>query len=113
MARDTTNLTPDQLEEFEAVFLHFDKDRSNSLGETEFGAALASLGLNYEPDEMEEIIYSLSNGKGTVNFEQFIRFMVELYEDKSTPDQVRLAFRDVAEGKVCQVDGKGLMSSLM
>jgi Ca2+-binding EF-hand superfamily protein len=58
------------------VFLHFDRDRSNSLGETEFGAALASLGLNYEPEEMEEIIYSLSNGKGRVNFEQFIRFMV-------------------------------------
>jgi hypothetical protein len=60
------------------VFLHFDKDRSNSLGETEFGAALASLGLNYEPEEMEEIIYSLSNGKGRVNFEQFIRFMVRV-----------------------------------
>ena len=25
---------------------------------------------------MEEIIYSLSHGKGRVNFEQFIRFMV-------------------------------------
>jgi Ca2+-binding EF-hand superfamily protein len=69
-------LTPDQLEEFEAVFLHFDRERSNSLGNVEFGAALASLGLNYEPDEMEEIFQEVSNGKGRVNFEQFIRFMV-------------------------------------
>ena len=52
---------------------------------------------------MEEIFTEVSNGRGRVNFEQFIRFMVELYEDKSTPDQVRLAFRDVAEGKVCHV----------
>jgi Ca2+-binding EF-hand superfamily protein len=64
------------LEEFEAVFLHFDRDRTNSLANVEFGAALASLGLNYEPDEMEEIFHSVSNGKNIVNFEQFIRFMV-------------------------------------
>jgi hypothetical protein len=69
-------LTPDQLEEFEAVFLHFDRDRTNSLGNGEFGAALASLGLNYEPDEMEEVFYDVSAGKGRVDFEQFIRFMV-------------------------------------
>jgi len=100
VARDTTNLTPDQLEEFEAVFLHFDRDRTNSLNNVEFGAALASLGLNYEPEEMEQVFYTVSHGKGRVNFEQFIRFMVELYEDKSTPDQVKLAFKDVAEGKV-------------
>jgi Ca2+-binding EF-hand superfamily protein len=78
VARDTTNLTPDQLEEFEAVFLHFDRERSNSLTNVEFGAALASLGLNYEPEEMEEVFFSVSGGKGQVNFEQFIRFMVPL-----------------------------------
>lgn len=76
MARDTTNLTPDQLEEFEAVFLHFDREKTNSLGDVEFGAALASLGLNYEPEEMEDIFFKVSNGKGRIGFEQFIRFMV-------------------------------------
>jgi Ca2+-binding EF-hand superfamily protein len=76
VARDTTNLTPNQLEEFEAVFLHFDRERRNALGNGEFGAALASLGLNYEPEEMEEVFYEVSGGKGNVNFEQFIRFMV-------------------------------------
>lgn len=76
MVRDTTNLTPGQLEEFEAVFLHFDREKSNSLGEEGFGAAMASLGLNYEADEVEEIFHAVSQGKGKVNFEQFIRFMV-------------------------------------
>ena len=76
MARDTTNLTPDQLEEFEAVFLHFDRERNNSLKIEEFGAALASLGMNYEPDEMEQVFFDVSGGKGCVNFEQFIGFMV-------------------------------------
>ena len=79
MVRDTTNLTPGQLEEFEAVFLHFDRERSNSLGEEGFGAAMASLGLNYEADEVEEIFSAVSQGKGKVNFEQFIRFMVPIF----------------------------------
>jgi Ca2+-binding EF-hand superfamily protein len=69
-------LTPGQLEEFEAVFLHFDRERSNSLGEEGFGAAMASLGLNYEADEVQEIFVAVSQAKGKVNFEQFIRFMV-------------------------------------
>jgi Ca2+-binding EF-hand superfamily protein len=76
VARDTTNLTPDQLEEFEAVFLHFDRERNNSLKMEEFGAALASLGMNYEQDEMEQCFFDVSRGKGCVNFEQFIGFMV-------------------------------------
>lgn len=31
IARTQTNLTPDQLEEFESVFRHFDEDASNTL----------------------------------------------------------------------------------
>lgn len=76
MARDTTNLTPDQLEEFEAVFLHFDRERNNLLKMEEFGAALASLGMNYEQDEMEQVFFDVSGGTAYVNFEQFIGFMV-------------------------------------
>ncbi|KAJ9628572.1 alpha-actinin [Taxawa tesnikishii (nom. ined.)] len=54
VARNMTNLTPIQLEEFESVFRHFDRDGSNSLQELEFSAALASLGLVYDEAEMHE-----------------------------------------------------------
>jgi Ca2+-binding EF-hand superfamily protein len=64
------------------VFLHFDRERRNSLGDVEFGAALASLGLNYEPEEMEELFSGVSCGRGIVNFEQFIRFMVLFERDE-------------------------------
>lgn len=60
------------------MFLHFDRERSNSLNNGEFGAALASLGLNYEAEEMEEVFSQISGGKEYVGFEQFIRFMVML-----------------------------------
>ncbi|KAF6241857.1 hypothetical protein HO173_000569 [Letharia columbiana] len=99
VAREMTNLTPIQLEEFESVFRHFDKDLSNTLHELEFSAALASLSLVYDEEEMHEQFMSISSGKGYVTFEQFIRFMVSVTEDQNTAEQVFQSFREVADGK--------------
>ena len=113
VARDMTNLTPIQLEEFESVFRHFDRGGSNSLSELEFSAALASLGLVYDEAEMharfQETCTSsgrpsdsgvpVSEGMGRVSFEGFIRFMVSVTEDQNTAEQVFQSFREVADGK--------------
>lgn len=95
-----TNLTPIQLEEFESVFRHFDRDLSNSLQEIEFSAALASLGLVYDEEEMHGVFENVSNGGKSVSFEQFIRFMVEETEDQNSAEQVYQSFKEVADGKV-------------
>lgn len=106
VARNMTNLTPIQLEEFESVFRHFDRDASNTLHEYEFSAALASLGLVYDEDEMHEVFvetcgeHRMERNAG-VSFEQFIRFMVSVTEDQNTAEQVFQSFREVADGKVC------------
>lgn len=99
VARSMTNLTPIQLEEFESVFRHFDRDDTNSLQELEFSAALASLGLVFSEDEMHEYFVETSNGRDYVTFEQFIRFMVDVTEDQNTAEQVFQSFREVADGK--------------
>ncbi|KAK4543116.1 hypothetical protein LTR36_005893 [Oleoguttula mirabilis] len=99
VARNMTNLTPIQLEEFESVFRHFDRDLSNSLQELEFSAALASLGLVYDEQEMHERFLDVAGRGGSVSFEQFIRFMVDVTEDQNTAEQVFESFRDVADGK--------------
>ena len=99
VARNMTNLTPIQLEEFESVFRHFDRDCTNSLQEIEFSAALASLSLVYDDDEMHDIFQETANGKSYVTFEQFIRFMVSVTEDQNTAEQVFQSFREVADGK--------------
>lgn len=101
VARNMTNLTPIQLEEFESVFRHFDRDLSNSLQELEFSAALASLGLVYDEREMKETFRGVAAGKGCVSFEGFIRFMVSVTEDQNTAEQVFQSFQEVADGKVC------------
>ena len=118
VARSMTNLTPIQLEEFESVFRHFDRDGSNTLQELEFSAALASLGLVYDEAEMHDVYREVcckgldeKNGvlsagvrrqreKEGVGFEQFIRFMVSVTEDQNTAEQVFQSFREVADGKV-------------
>lgn len=100
VARDMTNLTPIQLEEFESVFRHFDRDGSNSLHELEFSAALASLGLVYDDQEMRTVFNEISGRKGEVDFEGFIRFMVAVTEDTNTAEQVFQSFKEVADGKV-------------
>jgi len=99
VARNMTNLTPIQLEEFESVFRHFDRDDTNSLQELEFSAALASLGLVFSEDEMHDYFAEASHGKDHVGFENFIRFMVEVTEDQNTAEQVFQSFREVADGK--------------
>ncbi|OJI89020.1 hypothetical protein ASPTUDRAFT_134072 [Aspergillus tubingensis CBS 134.48] len=104
VARNMTNLTPIQLEEFESVFRHFDRDASNTLHELEFSAALASLGLVYDEEEMHDVYVEtcgparLAQNAG-VSFEQFIRFMVSVTEDQNTAEQVYQSFREVADGK--------------
>ncbi|KAL1957747.1 hypothetical protein VTO42DRAFT_5590 [Malbranchea cinnamomea] len=104
VARNMTNLTPIQLEEFESVFRHFDRDSSNTLHEIEFSAALASLGLVYDEDEMHEVFVETCGPErmernAGVSFEQFIRFMVSVTEDQNTAEQVFQSFKEVADGK--------------
>lgn len=99
VARSMTNLTPIQLEEFESVFRHFDRDDTNSLQELEFSAALASLGLVFSEDEMHDIFEQASDRRDHVTFEQFIRYMVNVTEDQNTAEQVFQSFREVADGK--------------
>ncbi|RYP28733.1 hypothetical protein DL767_007076 [Monosporascus sp. MG133] len=99
VARDMTNLTPIQLEEFESVFRHFDRNDSNSLSELEFSAALASLGLVFSEEEMHDYFVETSGGRDCVTFEQFIRFMVDVTEDQNTAEQVFQSFQEVADGK--------------
>lgn len=100
VARNMTNLTPMQLEEFESVFRHFDRGGTNSLQELEFSAALASLSLVYDEGEMHAKFRETSGGGNSVTFEQFIRFMVDVTEDQNTAEQVYESFREVADGKV-------------
>ncbi|CAG8679193.1 16009_t:CDS:2, partial [Dentiscutata heterogama] len=72
VARNMTNLTPAQLEEFESTFRHFDTDSSNTLNPYEFKAALASLGIVYDDAELNSVFDQMCEGQSEASFEQFI-----------------------------------------
>ncbi|TFK73645.1 actinin-like protein [Pluteus cervinus] len=99
VSRNMTNLTPAQLEQFEGTFRYFDKDETNTLGQAEMTAALASLGIIY-PEEEYDIIYDqLSLAYGAITFEAFINLLVGIMEDQTTREQLQEAFRGIASEK--------------
>ncbi|KAI5300721.1 hypothetical protein KEM55_005569 [Ascosphaera atra] len=110
-ARNRDDLTPIQLEEFESVFRHFDREGSNTLLEVEFSAALASLGMVDDEETMHEQYVELCKKGGHttsqgVTFEQFIKHMVDEVQDQNTAEQVYESFKEVADGKpyVTEID---------
>lgn len=94
-----TNLTPAQLEEFEQTFRFFDKDCTNTLSMSEFKYALSSLGIVYDDDKLEIAFYNVTKNSDYATFEQFIRFMVSVTEDKTTPSELMDSFRTMAGDK--------------
>ncbi|KAH6583055.1 hypothetical protein BASA60_001643 [Batrachochytrium salamandrivorans] len=106
VARTKTNFTPQQLEEYSETFKHFDKDNSNSLKREEFQGALQSEGTAFKEDELEKTFLEVSQGSDEISFEQFIDYMRELSEDKTTPEQLLVSFQILAgeKGFVTEAD---------
>ncbi|PWN93150.1 hypothetical protein FA10DRAFT_263846 [Acaromyces ingoldii] len=99
VSRQHTNLTPAQLEEFESTFRYFDKDASNTLTLAEFNAALASLGIVYVDEDVEQIFLQLCEQFGSVSYDAFLTFLREISEDSTSPDQLLEAFQGLAADK--------------
>ncbi|KAK4688455.1 hypothetical protein P7C73_g1661, partial [Tremellales sp. Uapishka_1] len=102
-----TNLTPAKLEEFESTFKHFDKDDTNTLNVYEMHSALASLGIVYADEEIDAIYSQLEAEFGALSYEAWLALLVEITkDDSSSPDQLREAFRGMAEDKpyVTEID---------
>ncbi|KAJ1653723.1 alpha-actinin [Dispira simplex] len=99
VARSMSNLTPAQLEEFEATFRHFDRDQSNTLSEAEFKASLEGLGQYFTDEEFRVMFHKVAGATDWVTFEQFINFLVSITEDQTTPEQLRQSFKVVAGDK--------------
>ncbi|QRV77667.1 Calponin homology (CH) domain [Ceratobasidium sp. AG-Ba] len=99
VARNMSNLTPAQLEQFESTFRYFDRDETNTLELAEMAAALASLGIVYSEDDLVIIHEQLTEDYGAVTFEAFINLLVDITEDQTSPAQLRDAFRGLAGDK--------------
>uniref|UniRef100_A0AAA9RVY3 Calcium binding protein 2 n=3 Tax=Bos TaxID=9903 RepID=A0AAA9RVY3_BOVIN len=66
-------LRPEEIEELQAAFQEFDRDRDGYIGYQELGACMRTLG--YMPTEMELIEISQQISGGKVDFEDFVELM--------------------------------------
>lgn len=99
-ARDATNITPAQLEEYEVVFRHFDKNQKNVLDRRGFLDAVASLGITFEDDpEGAEEVWLEQAKDGGVSFRSFIMYMVSATEDSQNIEQLRESLKEISCGK--------------
>lgn len=100
VARTKTNITPEKLEQFSETFRRCDRDSTNTLFHDEFRSALHAEGEGYENDEeFEKVWVEVSKGEEAISFQQFIDYVTAIEEDRTTPDQLEIAFNTLANGK--------------
>lgn len=107
LARDSTNLTDDQIKEYSDSFKHFDKNKNGRLERLEFRGVLLSLGfpIPQVPEEGNDAEFERIwnrvdiNGEGTVELDEFVAFMAEESAGAETSTQLLEAFSILANGQ--------------
>jgi len=97
-------ISADKMLEFQQSFDAFDEDHNHTLERLEFFACLASLGLAQvdftgNNPEAEKIFQEVSEGKGFVTLDQYVKYVSSLCEDTFDPAQIAEALRAIADGK--------------
>jgi len=102
-SKNQSKLSPEQLQEFNDCFTHFDKDKDTFLNRLELGACLKSLGQDVSFDEggsLDKILAEINPGRpGQVTLEEFTKYMEKISLASDTPDTIKAAFKILAGDK--------------
>jgi len=95
--KEEAKLSQEKIDEFKKSFEHFDQNKDDSLDRNEFKAANAAVGVPFkDPAQFEATFLAVSEGKGTVNQNQYMGYMSRLQEDRDSPEQLLEAFKSLA-----------------
>lgn len=98
ITKTTSNISEDQLREFESSFRHFDKDNSGFLDRLEFKAALSALSIPFKDEAaFDKVFFEVSQGNPKISKEQFINYLISISEDKDTAESIIAAFAHIAD----------------
>lgn len=98
------NLTPEQLQEFEAAFNQFDSDKDGHITMQELGTMMRSIGQNPTEIELKEMIEEVDQDKDNViDFNEFVLMMMKTIHDLDSEERTLEAF------KVFDRDGSGVI----
>jgi Ca2+-binding EF-hand superfamily protein len=99
ITKEETKIDEEKLKEFKESFAAIDTNKSGCLDFEEFKAALSAVGVGFKDDaEAKKIFDRVAEGGEKINEAQYIRYLVDLKEDRDTPEQVKQAFQDLADG---------------
>eukprot|EP01102_Stenamoeba_stenopodia_P022908 TRINITY_DN971_c0_g1_i1.p1 TRINITY_DN971_c0_g1~~TRINITY_DN971_c0_g1_i1.p1 ORF type:complete len:974 (+),score=372.77 TRINITY_DN971_c0_g1_i1:168-3089(+) len=96
-------ITPEQLKEIEQNFQQFDKDNSGVFDAKKLKAVLYSLGEEKGASEIEQILKTHGQGT-TINYEGFKDFMIHLYGDADTKEEIQAGFKLINRGQDVATD---------
>jgi len=92
-------ISEDQLNEFRETFSHFYKDGSKKLESYELLACLTSLGETDTEEDCKEIIKKYG-GSTVMEFDNYVKFMLDRFSKAETADATKEAFHAIAQGSV-------------
>lgn len=98
--KEEIKLDAGKLQEFVDSFNHFDHDKSGKLDKTEFKAAASAVSVSFKNDAAFDAEFAkISEGKPTMDLQQYIRYLTELNEDKDSAEQIKASFKALSNDK--------------
>jgi len=95
--KEESKISDEKVAECKASFTHFDQNNDHALDKLEFKAANSAMSVVFKNDDhFNKIFEEVSGGKGSVNLEQYMKYIVALQEDRDSPDQLKDSFRQMA-----------------
>ncbi|CAF2049067.1 unnamed protein product [Rotaria magnacalcarata] len=88
------HFTEEQIQEFRQAFLLYDKDSDGAISPKVLGSVMRTLGQNPTEDELKGLINEFDcEGKGLIDFNEFLQMMAKRADEHSEEDELRQAFR--------------------
>eukprot|EP00005_Dracoamoeba_jomungandri_P003108 CAMPEP_0174260450 /NCGR_PEP_ID=MMETSP0439-20130205/9716_1 /TAXON_ID=0 /ORGANISM="Stereomyxa ramosa, Strain Chinc5" /LENGTH=1009 /DNA_ID=CAMNT_0015344697 /DNA_START=295 /DNA_END=3324 /DNA_ORIENTATION=+ len=91
-------LTPEEMQDIEDQFRHFDKDDDDVLTKSELRGCLYSLGEEKSRKEIDQLMVDYGNGE-EVDINGFKEFMFEMLGVSDTKDEILSGFKLINRGK--------------
>lgn len=99
LAQKSSNLSAEQIKDFQEAFKYFDKDKDGKLNKLDFKATCNSLGEDIPEQELDRVFANYDTDKdGSIEFEEFLDYMSKIAKEGGGYEDVLEAFKQLANG---------------
>jgi len=97
LAQKSSNLTAEQIKDFQETFKYFDKDKDGKLNKLDFKATCNSLGEDVPEQELDRVFSAYDKDRdGMISFEEFLEYMGKIAKEGGGYEDVLEAFKQIA-----------------